>query len=196
MAVPLIVWSDAVEEKRRAELGGVVGAVALGVVEGGEVDFAGAHVGGRERGVGVAAVLHANHAAGDAVAQHVDGDVGESDGDELVDGVGFAAAQVVGEVADHDFVAGAAANFVGEGLADVCFLAMAVGVGVTILLHGAFFPDRAFGNNDESVVAGIVFLVVGKKLGDALDIEGIFGDEAASGSDIGGVKRGEAGIAA
>ena len=83
----------------------------------------------------VAAVLHADHAAGDAVAQHIDGDIGEGDGHELVDGVGLAAAQVVGQVADHDFVAGAAADFLAQGLADVGFLAMAVGVGFAVFLR-------------------------------------------------------------
>jgi hypothetical protein len=188
--------SDAIEKERGAEFGGVVGAIALGVIEGGEIDFASAHGGGGERGVSVAAVLDADHAAGDAVAEHVDGDVGESDGDELVDGVGLAAAEIVSQVANHDFVAGAAADFFAEGLADVGLFAVAVGVGFAVFLHGAFLPDGAFGNDDESVVAGVVLLVVGKKLGDAVDVERIFGDEAAGGSDISGVERGEAGVAA
>src|SRR5713226_4558082 len=187
---------DAVEEERRAEFGGVVGAVALGVVQGGEIDFARAHGGGGERRVSVAADLYADHTAGHAVAQHVDGNVGESDGDELVDGIGLAAAQVVGQVADHDFVAGAAANFFAEGLADVRLFTMTVGIGFAVFLHGAFLRDGAFGNDDESVVAGVVALVFGKKFGDAIDVERIFGNEAASGGDVGGVQRGEAGIAA
>src|SRR5712692_5691057 len=187
---------DAVEEQGRAEFGGVVGAVAFGVVKGGEIDFASAHGGGRERGVGIAAVLYADHAAGHAVAEHVDGNVRESDGDELVDGIRLAAAQVVGQVADHDFVPGAAANFFAQGLADVRLFTMTVGIGFAVFLHGAFLPDGAFGNDDESVVAGVVALVFGKKFGDAVDVERIFGNEAARGGDVGGVQRGEAGIAA
>src|SRR5229473_8487962 len=187
---------DAVEEERRAEFGGVVGAVAVGVVQGGEIDFARAHGGSGERRVGVAAVLYADHAASDAVAEQVDGNVCESDGDELVDGIGLAAAQVVGQVADHDFVPGAAANFFAEGLADVRLFTMTVGIGFAVFLHGAFLPNGAFGNDDESVVAGVVALVFGKKFCDAVDVERIFGNEATRGGDVGGVQRGEAGIAA
>ena len=62
--------------------------------------------------MGVAAVLDRDHAAGDPIEEHFYRDVGEGDGYELVDGVGFAAAQVVSQIADHDFVAGAAADFV------------------------------------------------------------------------------------
>src|SRR6266446_10349432 len=92
--------------------------------------------------------------------------------------------------------AAAPANFLAEGLTNVGLFAVAVGIGFAVFLHGAFFPGGAFGNDDERVVAGIVALVVGKKLGDAIDVEGILGNEAASGGDIGGVEGGEAGVAA
>src|SRR5882762_4683957 len=103
---------------------------------------------------------------------------------------------MVGQIADHDFVAGALADFFAEGLTNVHLFAVAVRVGFAIFLDAAFFPHGAFGNDNKSVVAGIVALVVGKKFGNAIDIKGIFGNEAASGSEIGGVKGGEAGVAA
>src|SRR4029077_17680349 len=74
--------------------------------------------------------------------------------------------------------------------------AMAVGVGFADFLYGAFFPDGAFRDDDQSVVTGIVTFVVGQNFRDAIDIEGIFGNQTAGGSDVGGIKGGEAGIAA
>src|SRR5882724_2200691 len=73
---------------------------------------------------------------------------------------------------------------------------MAVSVGFAVFLNAAFLPHGAFGDDNESVVAGIVALVVRKEFGDAIDVKRIFGDEAASGSDVGGVKGGEAGVTA
>src|SRR5260370_35525654 len=61
-----LCYSDAIEEEGGAEFGRVGGAVALGVVEGGEIDFAGAHGGSGEGCVSVTAVLNACHGAGEA----------------------------------------------------------------------------------------------------------------------------------
>src|SRR5882762_9324654 len=170
-------------------------AVALRVVESGKIHFARAHRGRGEWSMGIAAILQANHAAGDTVAKHIDGNIGISDADKLIDRVGLAATEIVRQIADHYFVAGALADFFTEGLTNVDFLAVTVGVGFPIFLDAAFFPYGAFGNDNKSVVAGIVALVVRKEFGDAIDVKGIFGNEAASGSDVGGVKGGEAGIA-
>src|SRR6267378_2059570 len=187
---------DAIEEEGCAQLGAVVWAVALRVVESGEIHFARAHRGRGEWSMGVAAILQANHAAGDTVAKHIDGNIGISDADKLIDRVGLAATEIVRQIADHYFVAGALADFFTEGLTNVDFLAVTVGVGFPIFLDAAFFPYGAFGNDNKSVVAGIVALVVRKEFGDAIDVKGILGDEAASGSDVGGVKGGEAGVTA
>src|ERR1700729_2071777 len=91
---PMVILVVA-EEEWGTQLGCVVGAIAFGVVQGGDVDSA--RAGGRRgegRG-GVAAVLHADHASGDAVANQIECDICVGDGDDLVDGVGFATAQVV-----------------------------------------------------------------------------------------------------
>src|SRR5438445_9470156 len=112
MAVPqtLLCHSDAIEEEWCAQFGGVVGPIPLGIVESGNVHFARAQGRSGKRSMGVTAVLYADHAAKDAVAQHVNGDVGEGDGHELIDRVGLAAAQIVSQVADHDFIAGTLAD--------------------------------------------------------------------------------------
>src|SRR5260370_3028615 len=73
---------------------------------------------------------------------------------------------------------------------------MTVGIGFAVFLHGAFLPDRPFGNHNERVMAGIVALVFGKKFCDAVDVERILRDEAARGGDVGSVERVEARIAA
>src|SRR5580692_3644945 len=91
---PMVILVVA-EQEWGTQLGCVVGAIAFRVVERSDVHSAGA--GGRcgqGRG-GVAAVLHADHASGDAVANQIECDICVGDGDDLVNGVGFAAAQVV-----------------------------------------------------------------------------------------------------
>src|SRR5258708_36677764 len=88
-----LCYSDAIEEEGGAEFGGVVGAVALGVVEGGEIDFAGGHGGSGEGGVGVTAVLNAYHGAGGTFPEHVHPVVGERNGRGLVDGGALAPAE-------------------------------------------------------------------------------------------------------
>src|ERR1700716_2428436 len=45
-------------------------------------------------------------------------------------------------------------------------------------------------------MAEIFLLVVGQDFGDVIEIKGIFGDQAASGGDVGGVEGGEACVAA
>src|SRR6266404_3393959 len=73
----LLCHSDAIEEEWCAQFGGVVGPIPLGIVESGNVHFARAQGRSGKRSMGVTAVLYADHAAKDAVAQHVNGDVGE-----------------------------------------------------------------------------------------------------------------------
>ena len=115
-----------------------------------------------------------------AIAEQIDGDISEGDGHNLVDGVRFAAAKIVSQIADHDFVAGTAANFLAQSFADIHFFAMPVSIGLSVFLDRAFFPDRAFGYDDQCVMAGIIAFIFGEKLGDAIDVEGIFRDQAAS----------------
>src|SRR5271156_1003796 len=182
-------------EQRGAWLGCVVGAVALGVVERGDVHSA--RAGGRcgQGGGGVAAVLHADHASGDAVADEIQRDVGVGDGDDLVNRVGFAAAEVVSQVALDGFLAGSALQFIRQGVTNVHFFSVAVGVGFAVLVHNAVGPGGSLGDDHQGIVAGIVALIFYQELADAIEIEGDFGDEAAGGSDVRSVERGEAGIA-
>jgi hypothetical protein len=84
------------EEEWRTQLGCVVGAIAFRVVE--RRHIYSARAGGRRgqgRG-GVAAVLHADHLPGDTITDQIQGDICVGDGDDLINRVGFAAAQVVG----------------------------------------------------------------------------------------------------
>ena len=59
-----------------------------------------------QRRVGVLAVADGDHAPELPVSQQVDGDVGERDRHHLVERVGVARAQVIGEVAVHGLDAG------------------------------------------------------------------------------------------
>src|SRR5580700_729476 len=81
-------------------------------------------------------------------------------------------------------------------MADIHFFSMAVGVGLSVFVHHAVGPGGPLGNDHQRIIAGIIVLVFHQEFGDAIEIEGNFGDEAARGSDIRRVERGETGIAA
>jgi len=74
-------------------------------------------------------------------------------------------------------------------------LAMAERIRLAVLPDGVAFPFRAFGENGQRVVAGVVLLIVDEQADQLLQIHFIFGDAAAHGSDVGGVQGGVAGIA-
>ncbi len=62
--------------------------------------------------------------------------------------------------------------------------------------HVAAFEHGAFGDQDDGVAAGILAAVVDQQLGQLLDVEFVFGDDAAvGGSGHGGQHGGESGIA-
>src|SRR5580698_2713921 len=81
-------------------------------------------------------------------------------------------------------------------MADIHFFSMAVGVGLSVFVHHAVGPGGSLGNDHQRIIAGIIVLVFHQEFGDAIEIEGNFGDEAARGSDVRRVERGETGIAA
>src|SRR5580704_10398061 len=91
---------------------------------------------------------------------------------------------------------GAALQLIGQGVTDVHFFSVAVGVGLAVLVDDAVGPGGAFGDDHQGIMAGVVALVFYQELADAIEIEGDFRDQAARRSDVGSVERGEAGIAA
>ena len=113
-----------------------MGTVTLHIVHALDIEFARAKLGIGNRNVGVLPVLDGGQTSADALADQVHGNVGEGDGHDLVDGVGFSAAQVVGEIADHGLFAGAAMNLFAERVADVHLFLVPVGIGFAI------FGDR------------------------------------------------------
>jgi hypothetical protein len=82
-----------------------------------------------------------HHPAGDAaVADQVDGDVGEGDRDHLVERIGLARAQVVGQLGVHRVLAGALLDLLGQREADVDLAPVAVGVGLAELAQRPALP--------------------------------------------------------
>ena len=81
----------------------------------------------------VVAVANGNHAPEDAIGQQVDRDVGEGDRHQLVERVGVAGAEVVGQVGVNGLDPGPALQLVGERLTDVGLVAVAEGIGLADL---------------------------------------------------------------
>ena len=112
--------------------------------------------------MGVAAVLDTDHAAGYAIEHHLYRNVREGDGHHLVDRVRLTAAQIVGQVANHDFAAGSLADFLAKRLTNIDLLAMPIRIGLAVLADGAFLPGRSFGNHHQSIVAEVVLFIFGE----------------------------------
>ena len=92
----------------------------------------------------------------------------------MVDGVGVAAAQIVGQVAGHRLLAGPATDFLGQGLADVDLLAMTESVGFAKFGDFAAGPGRSLRDHHQRVAAGVVLLVLKQEFAEVVDVEGIF----------------------
>src|SRR5580658_1974911 len=75
---------------------------------------------------------------------------------------------------------------------------MAIGIrGLALKNHFAPFEHGTFGNQYGGVAAGVLIAVVDQKLGEALDIESVLGDNATvGGAGHGGEHRGVTGVAA
>jgi hypothetical protein len=73
---------------------------------------------------------------------------------------------------------------------------VAVGVGFADFGYASLFPDGAFRNDHQRVVAEIFLFVVREDFGYVVQVKRIFGNQAARGGDVGGVKGGEARVAA
>ena len=121
---------------------------------------------------------------------------GEGGGDHLVDEIRRAAAQIVGEIADDGFIAGALLDCIAQIFGDVGLLAMAEGVRLAVFPHLIAFPLGAFGKQHQRIAAGIILLVFDQQIDQLVEIDLEFGNAAAHGGDVGGVERRVAGVAA
>ena len=85
--------------------------------------------------VGVLAVADGDHAAARAIGDEVHGHVGEGDRDHLVERVGLARAQVVGQLGEHRLDARPRPDLVGQDLGHVGLVAVAERVGLADLVR-------------------------------------------------------------
>ena len=116
--------------------------------------------------MGVLAVLDGDHPARLAGLDQVHRDVRERRRDHRVDRVGFAGSQVVGQLGRERLDPGPRPKLVCKRLADVRLVAMPEGVGLADVGHLGTLPDRAFGGDDERVVARVGLVVGGQDLGE------------------------------
>src|SRR5262249_5471458 len=129
--------------------------------------------------------------------QHgVVGHVAERQAHQLVDEVRVARAQIVGEVGRHRFLAGALLDFLGQRLGDARLLAVAVGVGVAVFAHLVALPLGALAEHDQRVVARVCALLLDEQADELVEIDLVFGDDAADRGGVRGIERRKAGIAA
>src|SRR5580692_2799235 len=87
------------------------------------------------------------------------------------------------------------ADFRAEGFADAGLFAMTVRVGLAVFLYGVAFPFRAFGDDQQRIVAGIIALVRHDDLDQFIEIHLVFGDAAADRTRECGVERSVPGVA-
>src|SRR6185295_3555678 len=99
----------------------------------------------------VLAVLHRRQPTMDSFANQVDGDVSQRDGDNLVERIWIATAEVIREIADHGFLASALSDLLAQRVANVHFFLVPISIGLAIFLNGAALPDGALGGDDESI---------------------------------------------
>src|ERR1700732_2198683 len=80
-------------------------------------------------------------------------------------------------------------------MANVRFFAVAVSVSLPQLINLAFFPHRAFRDDHQRIVAGIIFLIFHQELGDAGKVKWVFRNQTSSGGYIGCVESGKTSVA-
>src|SRR5208283_4309176 len=100
------------------------------------------------------------------------------------------------QVGDDGLLLGAALDLLGQLLADVGFLLMAVGVGFAVACDAVALPLGALGKDHEGVVGGIALFVVDQQGDELVEIDFVLRDRAADVGHVGGIEGGEAGIAA
>src|ERR1700747_1833754 len=83
-----------------------------------------------------------------------------------------------------------------QRVTDIHLLTVSVRVGFAEIRYLLPSPHSAFGSNHQRIVAGIIALDLGEQARQQIEIERIFGNQAARGSHVSGVERREARIAA
>src|SRR5712692_9302416 len=193
------------EEEGLVIKAGELGAQSRGVVLLLDVDdlFGGSD--GLERNVVVVAVLEDDEAAADVFQEEIESEIAVGHGGDGVNGIGIAAADEIAELLVDDVDCFTVVEFGGEvsylladDVADAAELFVAVGVGAFAFEdHLAAFKHGAFGDEDDGVAAGILAAIGDEQFGEVLDIEFVFGNDAAiGGAGHGGKHGGEACVAA
>src|SRR5216683_1996722 len=154
---------------------------------------------------GVVLLLDVDETAADVSQEEIESEIAVGHGGDGVNGIGIAAADEIAELLVDDVDCFAVVEFSGEvsypladDVADAAELFVAVGVGAFAFEdHLAAFKHGAFGDEDDGVAAGILAAVGDEQFGEMLDIEFVFGNDAAiSSAGHGGKHGGEAGVAA
>ena len=136
----------------------------------------------------VVAPFFENHEAAESfVENEVKREIAVGHGHDGIERVGIAGADEVAEFLadDFDFLAlvefgGAIFYFFGDDFADATQFFVAVGVsGFTLEDHFAAFEHGPFGYENRGVVAGILVAVGDQALGKIVDVEFVFGNDAA-----------------
>src|SRR5713101_8553678 len=193
------------EEEGLVIKAGELGAQSRGVVLLLDVDdlFGGGD--GLEGNVVVVTVFEDDETAADVFQEEIESEIAVGHGGDGVNGIGIAAADEIAELLVDDVDCFTVVEFGGEvsylladDVADAAELFVAVGVGAFAFEdHLAAFKHGAFGDEDDGVAAGILAAVGDEQFGEMLDIEFVFGNDAAiSGAGHGGKHGGEAGVAA
>src|SRR5437016_13446378 len=158
-----------------------------------------------KRNVVVVAVLEDHQAPADVFQEQIESEIAVGHGGDGVNGIGIAAADEIAKllVDDIDFLAvvefgGEVSHPFGDDVADATKLFVTIGVGgFPFKNHFTAFEHGAFGDQYDGVAAGILAAVGDEELGEMLDIEFVFGDDATiGGASHGGKHGGEAGVAA
>src|SRR5262249_44345815 len=150
----------------------------------------------RDRDHSEASAVEGSHASAFAAQHGFERHVAERGGDHFVDEVRLAATEIVGKIAHDAVFLGSIANFGGEGFSNAHLFAMTESVGLAVFLRLVSGPARAFGNDEQSVVARGVALFGEEQIYQLLEIHFIFGNATTDRSDIGRVERSESSVAA
>ena len=149
-----------------------------------------------QRSVRVLPALHADQVPVDSLANQIHRDIAKRGRHHLVEGIRLAAAQIVGQIADHGLIAGAALDLLAQRLPDVRLLFVAEGVRLAVFGNGVSPPRRAFRSNQKGIAAGIIVLVLDQQFDHAIEIELDLRNHATASGHVGGVQGGKAGVAA
>src|SRR5499427_5245018 len=186
----------ALQKDRQPPLVGIHGTVSLRIVHGGDVQLARPELGIRDGHQLVAALHQRRHKAGLTLQHGVVGQVAERQAYQLVDEVRVARAQIVGEVGRHRLLASALLDLVGQRLGDARLLTVAVRVGFAVFAYLIALPLGALAEHDQRIVARVRALLLDEQPDELVEVDLVFGDDAADRGGVRRVERRKAGIAA